>query len=69
MQLEKGVAIPVKRERVNYPYEGMEVGDSFLAAGATLAQMCYQDRKWGKKLGREFTCRKEGDGVRVWRVA
>jgi hypothetical protein len=69
MQIEKGVVMPVKRSQVVYPYEDMEIGDSFKVDGGTLQAMCYQNRKWGKKLGRVYTARKSDDGVRVWRVS
>lgn len=69
MQIEKDVVMPVKRNQVAYPYEIMEVGDSFNVEGGTLQALCYQNRKWGRKLGRVFTARKGDDGVRVWRVS
>ena len=51
-----------------YPYKEMVVGDSFLVPGAKLQIVCNNNWRVGKKLGMVFSDRKEGDGVRVWRV-
>jgi len=60
-----------KGRRPKYPFASMEIGDSFLAEGDT------RDTKWraadaaykiGRKLGWQFTARKEGYDVRIWRV-
>lgn len=57
--------------RPKYPFATMQIGDSFLAEGDA------RDTKWraadaaykiGRKLGRQFTARKEGQNVRIWRV-
>lgn len=69
MKVEKGIPAPVLREVVKYPYEDMEVGDSFYVEGGTLNKLCYQNRKAGIALGWKFTVRKVEGGVRVWRVA
>jgi hypothetical protein len=68
MKVEKGIPAPLMREVIDYPYENMEVGDSFFVEGGTLNRMCYQNRRWGKKLGGRFTVKKVEGGVRVWRV-
>lgn len=68
VKIEKGVPIPTLRTEKDYPYPDMVVGDSFKVEGVTLNQMCYQNRKWSRKLGWQFTTKKDGNGVRVWRI-
>lgn len=50
-----------------YPFDKMKVGDSFFAA-ITTVELASAAQYWGRKLGRKFTCRKEGTGARVWRI-
>lgn len=68
VKIEKGVPAPRYRGRYKYPWEVLEVGDSFLVGeglyGTVMAGAQYQ----GKKLGKRFVVRKVEDGVRVWRV-
>jgi len=66
VELDKGVPLPVARKK--YPYAVMEVGDSFFVAEGGIQNVCNQNYRMGKKLGMSFIARKEGDGVRVWRV-
>jgi hypothetical protein len=54
--------------RQKYPYKEMEVGDSFFVSAGGIQNVCNQNYRMGKKLGMSFIARKEGDGVRVWRV-
>ena len=71
MQLENNVPMPVKRDRVEWPYGKMEVGQSFLVGGDgknLLIGVCARNRKKGRELGMRFTAKKVEGGVRVWRV-
>jgi len=56
------------RNPEKYPFREMEVGDSFFIAENPKA---VQSSAYvaGKRLGRRFITRREGDGVRVWRVS
>ena len=65
--LDKDVPLPEARKR--YPYKEMEVGDSFFVEGGGIQNICNQNYRTGKKLGRSFIARKEDNGVRVWRVS
>jgi hypothetical protein len=68
-KIEKGVPIPAKRTNraTGYPWGQMEVGDSFYAPGKRSADFSAY-RAAALKHGIRYTVRKEGDGVRVWRV-
>lgn len=68
MQIEKGLTMPVIRERRRYPYREMEVGDSFWVSEVGLQVMMNTNYRWGKKLGMRFIAREEGGGVRIWRI-
>jgi len=68
IKIEKGIIKPestTKREQ-KYPWDQMEVGDSFLVTGVKLTStkaMCY------KHAPKKFSARLVKDGVRVWRDA
>lgn len=72
IEIEKGVPIPDKAGRkVKYPLDDMDVGDSFFVPDAD-----HQDispviaaRRRARKWTRQFTTRREDDGIRVWRTA
>lgn len=68
--IEDGVPMPRPLREgggCKYPFQALEVGQSFfvLASRETLSTPA---SRWGKRLGRKFAVRKEGQGQRVWRV-
>ena len=67
-EITKAIPIPMPIKRHNYPYEQLQVGESFWVAGVTMQALCNSNRRQSKRLGRKFVCRKEKDGVRIWRV-
>ena len=56
------------RQRLNYPYDEMDVGHSFFVAGGKIQQVCNSNARAAKRFGAKFTARREDDGVRVWRI-
>ena len=66
---ESGYAIPPARVVYAYPYEEMDVGDSFVVPVEARAKVLNADYRAGKRLGRVFIARTEGDNIRVWRQA
>ena len=68
--IEVEVGIPAPRARVvyAYPYEEMEVGDSFCVPLEARAKVLNANYRAGKRLGRVFTAKTEGNQVRVWRT-
>ena len=68
MEIEKDVPLPASVEKNSYPYRNMEIGDSFYVEGIKLNTMLNTNWRWSRKLDRNFIARKEGDGIRVWRV-
>ena len=67
-EITKDVPVPQPIKRHNYPYRDLQVGESFWVAGISMQSLCNSNRRQSKALARKFICRKEGDGVRVWRV-
>lgn len=67
MKVEKGIPIP--DEKVRYPYEELEVGDSFLVVDESIHNVCNKNVRAGRKLGIRLTARSVTNGVRVWRTA
>jgi hypothetical protein len=66
--LESGVQMPKPRVVYAYPYEEMDVGDSFCVPLDARAKVLNANYRAGKRLGRVFTAKTEGDVVRVWRT-
>lgn len=67
--LEKDVAMPLPRVVFAYPYEGMEVGDSFTVPIGARARVLNANYRASKRLNMKFQAKTEGEVVRVWRVA
>lgn len=79
MKIEKGIALSEKwsDRRINgnrtkkYPWDSMEVGDSFYEKGysqAVQSKLSQLSINYGKKHGTKYATRKEGDGTRVTRI-
>lgn len=69
--IDKDVPMPSKSNSVSvYPYDVMEIGDSFAVGGGVKRQAVY-NACWrhGRKLGRKFICKDVGNSIRVWREA
>lgn len=75
IQVQKGIPLEKRREpRSRYPFEEMEVGDSFFVKcdegslvskrSTVLSSSIY----YGKMCGKKFTSRTFPDGFRIWRV-
>lgn len=64
--IESNVPIP---SRYKYPFNDLEVGDSFFVPNARRANLYSLASLRGKQLHRRFITKAEAGGVRVWRVA
>lgn len=71
-KIEDGYAIPAERQprvrRAKYPWNELEVGQSFFVGGARLRSMSSTASHAGRRTGRKFIVRNAEGGVRVWRV-
>ena len=69
LEIEKGTVVPNPRVVYAYPYEEMEVGDSFTVPVGARAKVLNANYRAGKRLQRVFIARTEGENIRVWRQA
>jgi hypothetical protein len=66
--IEKGIPIASRVcTNVKFPFEQMEVGDSFAVAKAEGKYASDAARKYGKYNGKTFATRTIGDQTRIWR--
>jgi len=71
LDIESNIPLPEDTRpliKTNWPHEGMEIGQSFFVKGKSIISVCIVNKRYGKKLGRVFTARKQEDGIRVWRL-
>lgn len=65
-EVESNIPVPLFRKSCSlYPFDTMEVGDSFLAEEANVRSAAGQ---YSKRHGRKFTTRAVEGGYRVWRI-
>lgn len=76
INIDKGVPIPDRKRghgrlckyRCKYPWRDMEVGDSFVYEGTHKSASAISSYPT-KVFGMKFSTRKEGDKIRIWRIA
>ena len=68
IEIERGVPVPRVNVQRKYPHDDMAVGDSFYLEGVGMKIVLNSNWRAQKRLGWRFTARKEGEGIRVWRV-
>jgi hypothetical protein len=68
-KIESDVPVPVGNTRSKYPWAEMKVGDSFFVEHGSQNVLSTSGRQYGKFHGGKFSTRREGNGVRVWRIA
>ena len=68
--VEKGIELPKGRiGQQKYPWDEMDIGDSFYVAGGDLKRIRWAATANGSKYGRKYSVRAVDGGVRTWRVA
>ena len=67
-KLERGLDIPDRKTGPKYPYEQLELGDSFYLEGGDLSKLCNANYREWRRTGKKYTARKVENGVRVWRI-
>lgn len=68
IQIEKNVVIPDKTKSSKYPWDKMNVGDSFFVADISITTLCAGASINAKRTGRKYTVRKVEGGAEVWRI-
>ena len=69
--IEKGIPVPKMTgagRKNKYPFDAMEVGDSFFIKDGKVKTLSRSCGTYGKRLERKFTSRTVDGGARVWRV-
>ena len=71
VKIDKGIPVPPRgnNRSTKYPYQQLEIGDSFYVKGKTAAKFSASAYTQARKHGIKLTVRNEKDGVRVWRTA
>ena len=69
IEVESGIGMPVPRVVYSYPYEEMDVGDSFTVPVSARQKVLNANYRASKRLGLKFMAKTEGEVVRVWRTA
>ncbi|NBU71317.1 MAG: hypothetical protein EBS53_07700 [Bacteroidetes bacterium] len=67
-EIDKNVPIPAPSKAARFPYEALDVNDSFKVTGVSLQSVCNSNYRMSKKTGKKFIARAEDGGVRVWRT-
>ena len=67
-ELERGIGMPTPRVVYAYPYEEMDVGDSFTVPVAARQKVLNANYRASKRLGCGYTAKTEGEVIRVWRT-
>jgi hypothetical protein len=69
IEVETGMVMPMPRVVYAYPYQEMDVGDSFTVPVSARQKVLNANYRASKRLGLRFTAKTEGEVIRVWRVA
>lgn len=68
--IEKNVPFPPpKNSKAIYPFQYMEIGDSFVCSDKNLSTVSSAAQYAKRKFNYKFTIRKQAVGHRVWRIA
>ncbi len=65
--IEKDIPAP-KGRNTKYPFDDMEIGDSFVAPNTARSNLSAAASAAGRKLRRKFVTADTENGPRVWRV-
>jgi hypothetical protein len=67
-KIEKGIPPPIGKKNGKYPYDKMDVGDSFYIEGAKITTISASIYHQNKKNKNKFASKTVDSGVRVWRI-
>jgi hypothetical protein len=72
IKIESNIPIPKiskKGRQKVYPFDEMNVGDSFFIEGRTTSQLSSVANNWSKRYDpkAKFVVKQENKGVRIWR--
>ena len=69
-EIRKGVPLPVQRTNNSYNFSALEVGDSIFIPDAVYSSSkpFWAAQKYSSRAGKKIVSKKEGSGIRIWRV-
>lgn len=72
IKIEKNIPMPsvgARGRQKTYPFDEMEVGDSFYVEDRTTSQISSLAYNWKQRHGSnsKFVVKQEGPGARIWR--
>jgi hypothetical protein len=68
IELERGIEMPKGRVVYSYPYDEMDVGDSFTVPTSARQKVLNANYRASKRLGCGYMAKTEGEVIRVWRT-
>lgn len=70
MNIDKGIPIPPRNHGAGvYGFGQLETGDSIFFSGkGHNSKVAAAARKWNQRHESKMVCRREGDGIRIWRT-
>ena len=70
-EIEKNIPIAAGYQKADrkYPFKSMEIGDSFAVVGEEKHTVRAAAYAYGKSRNMKFRTRRDGDKMRVWRIA
>jgi hypothetical protein len=69
IELERGIEMPIGRVVYAYPYEDMDVGDSFVVPISARQKVLNANYRASKRLGCRYMAKTEGSVIRIWRTS
>lgn len=67
--IEKDIPYPESSKKAKYPFQEMEIGDSFAVEKEKRNTILTSSQYWGMKLQRKFSVKRYGEAYRCWRIA
>jgi hypothetical protein len=71
--IDKHIPIPklggIIGAKFKYPWLTLAIGESFFVPDKSITNFSPTVCHAARRVGRKFTCRTQGNGVRVWRIA
>lgn len=73
MKIEKNIPVSKAKEgngksKIRYPFDELEVGDSFFVDDKNVNKISAAARNWAKRNMKKVVVRNWNNGVRVWRT-
>ena len=65
-KIDKGILLPKARSK--YPFQEMEVGDSFKVPETMLQRARGAAYQYARRSKTKFTCRANQGKIRIWRI-